>query len=112
MHTETHIQQRRPRNIARKTTGVIEKTMSDAHGIAEPLERYGEVTANQLVALYNAIHGLPQKSQYALRRLCRLHHETEGLEPWRKIASRPAYQWRHGFHHQTIYRRASGASVF
>jgi hypothetical protein len=51
--------QRRPRTRAQKTTGVVAKTINDARGIAEPLERYCELLACQIVALYNAIHGLP-----------------------------------------------------
>src|SRR5438552_11899452 len=105
MELQTVTRQRRSRNRAQKTTGVVDKTTGDALGIAEPLERYGELMANQLTALYNAIQGLPPRSQYALRRLKQLYHEAQGLKPWSKILIRPTYQWRHGYHHQAIYRR-------
>jgi hypothetical protein len=100
--------QRRPRNRAQKTTGVIVKTINDAHGIAEPLERYGELLACQIVALYNAIHGLPAGSAHTRARLKQLFHESEGLPSTGKILLRPDYQWRYGYNHQTIYRRTVG----
>src|SRR3984957_1236609 len=99
---------RRPRNRARKTTGVTVKTVHDARGIAEPLERYGELLGCQIVALYNAIHGLPPSSTHTLARLKQLFHESEGLPSTSKILLRPDYQWRYGYNHQTIYRRAAG----
>jgi hypothetical protein len=71
--------QRRPRNRPRKTTGVIIRTINDARGIAEPLERYGELLTCQVVGLYNAIHGLPSRSAHTLARLKQLFHESEGL---------------------------------
>ena len=100
--------QRRPRNRPQKTTGVIVKTINDARGIAEPLERYGELLACQLIGLYNAIHGLPAGSAHTLSRLKQLFHESEGLPATSKILLRPDYQWRYGYNHQTIYRRAAG----
>ena len=49
---ETHTERkRRPRNRAQKTTGVIVKTINDARGIAEPLERYGELLTCQVIGL-------------------------------------------------------------
>src|SRR3979490_1121260 len=99
--------QRRPRTRAQKTTGVVVKTMNDARGIAEPLDRYGELLACQIAGLYNAIHKLPATSEHRRARLGRLFHETEGLPPVGKILARPAYQWRYGYNHQTIYRRAA-----
>jgi hypothetical protein len=104
--------QRRPRNRPQKTTGVIVKTINDARGIAEPLERYGELLTRQLVALYNAIHGLPVGSAHTLARLKQLFHESEGLPATSKILLRPDYQWRYGYNHQTIYRRAAGTGRF
>jgi hypothetical protein len=53
--------------------------MLDARGIAEPLERYGELIASQIVGLCNAVHGLPCTSRHALARLKQLFHESEGL---------------------------------
>jgi hypothetical protein len=103
---------RRARHRARKTTGIISKTLHDALGIAEPLARYGELRACDLVALYNAIRGLPITSTYILRRLKRHFHEAEGLPSTGKILIRPAYQWRHGYNHQTIYRKADGTTRF
>jgi hypothetical protein len=100
--------QRRPRNRAQKTTGVIVKTINDARGIAEPLERYGELLTCQITALYNAIHGLPPGSTHTLARLKQLFHESDGLPATSKILLRPDYQWRYGYNHQTIYRRAAG----
>src|ERR1700681_4568880 len=100
--------QRRPRNRPRKTTGVIVKTMNDARGIAEPLERYGELLTCQIIALYNAIHELPPASVHTLARLKQLFHESEGLPATSKVLLRPDYQWRYGYNHQTIYRRAPG----
>ena len=100
--------QRRPRNRAQKTTGVLVRTDHDARGIAEPLERYGELLTCQIVALYNAIHGLPPRSAHTLSRLKQLFHESEGLPATSKILLRPDYQWRYGYNHQTIYRRAAG----
>src|SRR3981189_1240238 len=99
--------QRRPGTRAQKTTGVVAKTINDARGIAEPPERYGELLACQIVALYNAIHGFPAKSEHSRARLGRLFHESEGLPPAGKILIRPAYQWRYGYNHQTVYRRAA-----
>lgn len=100
--------QRRSRNRAQKTTGVLVRTDYDARGIAEPLERYGELLTCQIVALYNAIHGLPPRSAHTLARLKQLFHESEGLPATSKILLRPDYQWRYGYNHQTIYRRAAG----
>jgi hypothetical protein len=100
--------QRRPRNRPRKTTGVIIRTINDARGIAEPLERYGELLTCQVVGLYNAIHGLPSRSAHTLARLKQLFHESEGLPATSKILLRPDYQWRYGYNHQTIYRRTPG----
>jgi hypothetical protein len=100
--------QRRPRNRPRKTTGVIVRTLNDARGIAEPLERYGELLTCQVTGLYNAIHGLPPRSAHTLARLKQLFHESEGLPATGKILLRPDYQWRYGYNHQTIYRRAAG----
>jgi len=100
--------QRRPRNRAQKTTGVLVRTDHDARGIAEPLERYGELLTCQIVALYNAIHGLPPRSAHTLARLKQLFHESEGLPATSKVLLRPDYQWRYGYNHQTIYRRAAG----
>jgi hypothetical protein len=100
--------QRRPRNRAQKTTGVLVRTDHDARGIAEPLERYGELLTCQIVALYNAIHGLPPGSAHTLSRLKQLFHESEGLPATSKVLLRPDYQWRYGYNHQTIYRRAAG----
>ena len=100
--------QRRPRNRAQKTTGVLVRTDHDARGIAEPLERYGELLTCQIVALYNAIHGLPARSAHTLARLKQLFHESEGLPATSKVLLRPDYQWRYGYNHQTIYRRAAG----
>jgi hypothetical protein len=108
-HTD---RQRRPRNRAQKTSGVIVKTINDARGIAEPLERYGELLTCQLVALYNAIHSLPPRSVHTLARLKQLFHESEGLPATCKILLRPDYQWRYGYNHQTIYRRAPGTGRF
>jgi hypothetical protein len=104
--------QRRPRNRAQKTTGVIVKTINDARGIAEPLERYGELLTCQIIALYNAIHGLPAESAHTVARLKQLFHESEGLPATSKILLRPDYQWRYGYNHQTIYRRAAGTGRF
>jgi hypothetical protein len=84
--------------------------MHDARGIAEPLERYGELLACQIVGLYNALHGLPDTSQHCRARLSRLYHEAEGLPVTGKLLLRPAYQWRYGYNHQTIYRAAPGTS--
>jgi hypothetical protein len=106
------IRQRRPRTRAQKTTGVIVKTMHDARGIAEPLNRYGELLACQIVGLYNAIHGLPASSDHCRARLGRLFHESEGLPGSAKVLIRPAYQWRYGYNHQTIYRSALGTARF
>ena len=106
------LQQRRPRTRAKRTTGVVVKTSNDAFGIAEPLERYGELAACQIVGLYNAIHGLPSSSEHCRARLGRLFHESEGIAPTRKMLIRPSYQWRHGYNHQTVYRSAPGASLF
>ncbi len=86
--------------------------MHDARGIAEPLERYGELLACQIVGLYNAVHGLPPTSRHTLARLKQLFHESEGLPATRKIVLRPEYQWRYGYNHQTIYRRAPGTGRF
>ena len=66
LHTE---RQRRARNRPQQTTGVLVRTMHDACGIAEPLERYGELIASQIVGLYNAMHGLPSTSRHTLARL-------------------------------------------
>jgi len=104
--------QRRPRNRPQKTTGVIVKTINDARGIAEPLERYGELLTCQVIALYNAIHNLPPRSTHTLARLKQLFHESEGLPATSKILIRPDYQWRYGYNHQTIYRRAAGTGRF
>jgi hypothetical protein len=104
--------QRRARNRPQQTTGVLVRTMHDARGIAEPLERYGELIACQIVGLYNAVHGLPPTSRHTLARLKQLFHESEGLPATRKILLRPDYQWRHGYNHQTIYRRALGTGGF
>jgi hypothetical protein len=103
---------RRPRNRAQKTTGVIVRTINDARGIAEPLERYGELLTCQITALYNAIHGLPPRSAHTLARLKQLFHESEGLPGTSKILLRPDYQWRYGYNHQTIYRRTAGTGRF
>jgi hypothetical protein len=105
-------QRRRPRTRARKTSGVVVRTENDVRGIAEPLERYGELIACQIVGLYNAIHGLPARSDHTRARLGRLFHESEGLPATSKIITRPSYQWRYGYNHQTIYRRAAGTSRF
>lgn len=86
--------------------------MHDARGIAEPLERYGELLSRQIVALYNAIHELPARSTHTLDRLTDLFHEQEQLSPTNKILIRPDYQWRYGFNHQAIYRRAPGTGRF
>jgi hypothetical protein len=104
--------QRRPRTCAQKTTGIVVKTMNDARGIAEPLDRYGELLACQIVGLYNAIHGLPATSEHSRARLGRLFHESDGLPTTGKILVRPSYQWRYGYNHQTIYRRTPGTSRF
>src|ERR1700722_20341982 len=58
--------------------------------------------------LYNAIHGLPSRSAPTLARLKQLFHESEGLPATSKVLLRPDYQWRYGYNHQTIYRRAAG----
>lgn len=100
---------RRPRSRPQKTTGVVVPTAHDARGIAEPLERYGELLACQIVALYNAIHDLPERSDHSRARLVRLFHEAEGLPQTSQLLSRPEYQWRYGYNHQTVYRRAAGA---
>jgi len=86
--------------------------MNDARGIAEPLDRYGELLACQIVGLYNAIHNLPETSEHSRARLGRLFHESEGLPPTGKLLIRPSYQWRYGYNHQTIYRRAAGTTRF
>ena len=104
--------QRRPRNHPHKTTGVLVRTLHDARGIAEPLERYGELIASQLVGLYNAVHNLPPSSVHVRARLKQLYHETAGLPPTSMIVLRPDYQWRYGYNHQTIYRRAAGTGRF
>lgn len=104
--------QRRLRSRPHKTSGVIVKTINDARGIAEPLDRYGELIACQIVGLYNAIHGLPQTSRHTLARLKQLFHEADGLPATAKILIRPDYQWRYGYNHQTIYRKAAGTSRF
>jgi hypothetical protein len=109
LHTE---RQRRARNRPQQTTGVLVRTMHDARGIAEPLERYGELLACQIVDLYNAVHELPATSRHTLARLKQLFHESEGLPATRKILLRPGYQWRYGYNHQTIYRRAPGTGRF
>src|SRR5579862_118287 len=108
-HTE---RKRRARSRAQRMTGVLVRTMHDARGIAEPLERYGELIASQIVGLYNAVHGLPSTSRHTLARLKQLFHESEGLPATRKILLRPEYQWRYGYNHQTIYRRAPGTGRF
>jgi hypothetical protein len=41
-----------------------------------------------------------------------LFHECEGLPATGKIFIRPTYQWRYGYNHQTVYRRAPGTSRF
>jgi hypothetical protein len=104
--------QRRARNRPQQTTGVLVRTMHDARGIAEPLERYGELIASQIVGLYNAVHGLPATSRHTLARLKQLFHESEGLPATRKILLRPEYQWRYGYNHQTTYRRTPGTGRF
>ena len=81
LHTE---RQRRARNRPKQTTGVLVRTMHDARGIAEPLERYGELLACQIVGLYNAVHGLPATSRHTLARLKQLFHESEGLPATRQ----------------------------
>jgi hypothetical protein len=86
--------------------------MHDARGIAERLNRYGELLACQIVGLYNAIHGLPDTSDHCRARLGHLFHESEGLPASAKILIRPSYQWRYGYNHQTIYRTAPGTSRF
>jgi hypothetical protein len=73
---DQRIEHRRSRNRPRKTTGVLVKTINDARGIAEPLERYGELVASEINGLYNAIHGLPPTSRHVLARLKRLFHES------------------------------------
>jgi hypothetical protein len=40
--------------------------------------------------------------------LKQLFHESEGLPATSKVLLRPDYQWRYGYNHQTIYRRAAG----
>jgi hypothetical protein len=112
MEIQTDIHRRRLRNRPQKTTGVIVKTINDARGIAEPLERYGELLTCQLIALYNAIHRLPAGSVHTVSRLKQLFHESDGLPATSKILLRPAYQWRYGYNHQTIYRRAAGTGRF
>jgi hypothetical protein len=109
LHTE---RQRRARNRPQQTTGILVRTMHDARGIAEPLERYGELIACQIVGLYNAVHGLPPTSRHTLARLKQLFHESDGVPATRKILLRPEYQWRYGYNHQTIYRRAPGTARF
>jgi hypothetical protein len=104
------VRKRRGRNRPQQTTGVLVRTINDARGIAEPLERYGELLSGQIVGLYNAIHGLPATSRHVLARLKQLFHETEGLPATAKILMRPEYQWRYGFNHQTVYRRAPGTA--
>jgi hypothetical protein len=104
--------ERRSRTRPQKTTGVAVRTINDAHGIAEPLDRYGELLACQIVGLYNAIHRLPVTSQHSRVRLGQLFHESEGLPPTGKLLIRPTYQWRYGYNHQTIYRRTIGTSRF
>ena len=88
------------------------RSLHDARGIAEPLERYGELLACQIVGLYNALHGLPPTSRHTLARLKQLFHESEGLPPNATLLLRPEYQWRYGRNHQTIYRRAPGTGRF
>src|ERR1700691_3397300 len=112
MEIQNDIRRRRPRNRPQKTTGVLAKSIHDARGIAEPLERYGELLSCQLIALYNAIHHLPEGSVHTLSRLKQLFHESEGLPATGKILLRPDYQWRYGYNHQTIYRRAAGTGRF
>jgi hypothetical protein len=112
MEIQSDIRRRRPRSRPQKTTGVLARSINDARGIAEPLERYGELLACQLVALYNAIHRLPERSVHTLARLKQLFHESEGLPATSKILLRPDYQWRYGYNHQTIYRRAAGTGRF
>jgi hypothetical protein len=102
------VRQRRPRTRAQKTTGVVVKTMHDARGIAEPLERYGELLACQIVGLYNAIHDLPPTSEHCRARLGRLFHESDGLPATSRILIRPPYQWRHGYNHQTHLSSSAG----
>ena len=110
---QIHLQRRRrSRTHASKTTGVIVRSLHDARGIAEPLERYGELLACQIVGLYNALHGLPLTSRHTLARLKQLFHEFEGLPPNGTLLLRPEYQWRYGRNHQTIYRRAPGTGRF
>jgi hypothetical protein len=104
--------QRRPRNRPQKTNGVVVKTIHDARGIAEPLERYGELLTCQIIGLYNAIHSLPPRSVHTIARLKQLYHESQGLPATAKILLRPDYQWRYGYNHQTIYRRAPGTGRF
>jgi hypothetical protein len=104
--------QRRARSRAQKTTGVLVKTIHDTRGIAEPLERYGELLTCQIIGLYNAIQGLPPRSVHTIARLKRLFHESEGLPGTSKILLRPDYQWRYGYNHQTVYRRAAGTARF
>jgi hypothetical protein len=104
--------QRRARNRAQKTSGIIVRTMHDARGIAEPLERYGELLTCQITGLYNAIHGLRPTSVHTIARLKQLFHESECLPSTSKILLRPDYQWRYGYNHQTVYRRAAGNSRF
>jgi hypothetical protein len=58
------------------------------------------------------VHGLPATSRHTLARLKQLFHESEGLPATRKILLRPDYQWRYGYNHQTIYRRAPGTGLF
>jgi hypothetical protein len=71
-------QQRRPRSQPRKTTGVVVRTENDVRGIAEPLERYGELLACQVVGLYNAIHGLSARSEHFER-------STPGVESFEYV---------------------------
>lgn len=104
------VRKRRGRNRPQQTTGILVRTINDARGIAEPLERYGELLSGQIVGLYNAIHGLSPASRHVLARLKQLFHESEGLPATAKILLRPEYQWRYGFNHQTIYRRAPGTA--
>jgi hypothetical protein len=55
---------------------------------------------------------LPVTSEHSRARLGRLFHESQGLPPSGKLLVRPTYQWRYGYNHQTVYRRAAGTSRF
>ena len=109
LHTE---RQRRPATDPSKRPASSSGRCNDARGIAEPLERYGELLTCQIMASITRYTACPPRARHTLARLKQLFHESEGLPTTSKILLRPDYQWRYGYNHQTIYRRAAGTGRF